>query len=106
MEVHALLANSEVSVIEFLGNRVEATVVVEIDERALAILRLIENRRFLELPSQISELVVMPYLLEAQFLALLLIPGEVEVQAAGILAAVALCLAYPAALQLRGVARL
>ena len=61
------------------GNGIEANVVVEVDERTLLVLQLIQRWGLLEVSTQVSELVVMPNLLKSKLLALLLVPSEVEV---------------------------
>ena len=66
MKVHTLLADGEISVVQLLRDRIEAGVVVEVDERSLAVLQLVERGRLLELAAQVGELVVMPDLLQAQ----------------------------------------
>ena len=83
MEVHALLTDRQIPRLQLLRDGIQAGVVIEVDERSLAVLQLVEGGRLLKLAAQIGELVVVPNLLQAKLLALLLVPGEVEVQAAG-----------------------
>ena len=70
MEVHTLLANRQIAGLQLLRYGVQAGVVIEVDERAFAILQLIQRRRLLKLTAQVGELVVMPYLLQAKLFTL------------------------------------
>jgi hypothetical protein len=48
LELNALLADGEIAVVNGFRDGVEAVVVVEVDERPLAILQLVECRGFLK----------------------------------------------------------
>ena len=85
-----MLANGEIAVVQLLRHRVQAGVVIEVDERALLVLHLVQRRGLLELAAQVGEFVISPNLLQSKRFPLLLVPAVVEVQAAGILAAVRL----------------
>ena len=104
MEVHTLLADRQIARLQLLRYGVQAGVVVEVDERSLPVLQLVERRRLLKLAAQVGELVVMPYLLQAKLFALLLVPGEIEVQTARILTAIGLRL-WPLPTSTRQLAR-
>ncbi len=84
MELNLLLTDGEIAALQLLRHCVQSVVVVKVDERGLLVLHLIQSRGLLKLPTQISELVIAPYLLNAERCALLLIPGVVEVQRRGV----------------------
>ena len=92
MEFDLLLADGQIPVLQLLRHGVKPTVEIEVDERAFAVFQLVERGRLLELAAQVGELVVAPDLLESEFFSLALVPDEVEVQRAGIFAAVLLSL--------------
>ncbi len=71
MKLHLLLADGEIAVLQLLRHGVEAIVEIEVDERAFAVLQLVEGGRLLELAAQIGELVVAPDLLQPKLFALL-----------------------------------
>ena len=71
MEVHALLANRQITRLQLLRYGVQPAVVVEVDERPLAVFQFVERRRLLKPTTQVGELVVMPYLLQTKLFALL-----------------------------------
>ena len=82
MELNLLLANGEIAALQLLRHRVQPVVVVEVDERGLLVLHLIQSRGLLKLPTQVGELVIAPNLLNAKRRALFLIPGVIEVKRA------------------------
>jgi hypothetical protein len=86
VKLDLLFADSEVAVVQLLRHGVKAIAEIEIDERTLLVLDLIQRGRFLELATQVGELVVAPYLLKAKSFSLRLIPCVVEMEVAGILA--------------------
>jgi hypothetical protein len=92
VKLDLLLTDGEIAVVQLLRHGVQAIAEVEVDERALLVLDFIQGRRFLELTTQVGELVVAPYLLKAKRFALRLIPGVIEVEIARILAPVLLSL--------------
>ena len=51
LELDALLADGEIAVIDSLRDRVEAIVVVEVYERAFAVLQLIQRWSLFEMPA-------------------------------------------------------
>ena len=70
MEVHALLADRQITRLQLLRYGVQAGVVVEVDERSLTVFQFIQRRRLLEHTAQVGELVVVPYLLQPKLFAL------------------------------------
>jgi hypothetical protein len=92
VKLDLLFTDGEIAVVQLLGHGVKAIAEIEVDERTLLVLHLIERRSLLELAAQVGELVVAPYLLKAKGFALRLIPGVIEVEIARILAPVLLSL--------------
>lgn len=80
MEFNFLLADCEIPALQLLGHGVKPVAEIEVDERALFILQLIESRCFLEYTAQVGELVVSPDLLEPEFFGFLLVPCVIEMQ--------------------------
>jgi len=60
MEFNLLLADGQIPVLQLLRHGVKPTVEIEVDERAFAVLQLVERGRFLELATQVGELFVAP----------------------------------------------
>ena len=90
LEINPLLADGEVALQHGLVHGVEAVVVAPVDEASLPIFQLVEDRRFLELAAQVGELVIAPDFLKSQPIGLFAVPCVIEVELAGILAAIAL----------------
>ena len=95
MEFNLLFTDSEIAVVQLLRHGVKPGVEIEVDERGFFVLHLIECGCLLKLAAQIGELVVAPNFLESKRLALSLVPRVVEVESAGILAAILLRLLFP-----------
>jgi hypothetical protein len=88
MKIDFLFPDLQIAVIQLLRHRVQAIIEIEVDEGRLLVLHLIQGWCLLELPTEIGELVIPPNLFEAEFLGLRLVPHVIEVERAGILAAV------------------
>ena len=63
LELDTLFADGEISVRNRLGDRVKSIVEIEIDETSLSVFQLVESGGFLEVATQIGELVIAPHLL-------------------------------------------
>ena len=66
MELNLGFADRYVPVLEELGDGIESVGEIEVDERTLAVLQLVDDRRFFELALEIGELTVIPDLPEAE----------------------------------------
>src|SRR6185312_2344630 len=88
VKLYLLLADGERAVVQLLRHGVQAVREIEVDERRLFVLYLVESGRLLKLAAQIRELFITPYFLQATLFAFGVVPGVVKVQCAGILAAV------------------
>ena len=92
LELDTLFADGEISIQNGLGDCVKSIVEIEIDQTSLPVFQLVQSRGFLEVTTEIGELVIPPYLLEAKLIPLLLVPGVVKVELSGIFAAILLSL--------------
>src|SRR6185437_16116118 len=78
VKLHLLLADGEITVIEFFGNRIKSIAEIKVDKGWFLVLHFVQSGRLLKLPAQIRELVIAPYRLQAKLFALRLVPGVVE----------------------------
>src|SRR5665213_2414842 len=70
VELDLLLTDGEIAVVQLLRHRIQAIREIEVDERWLFVLHLVQRRRFLKLPAQVGELVIAPFLRRPNSLAL------------------------------------
>ena len=78
MKLDLLLADREIAVVKLFRNGIKTVAVVEVDQRALLVLQLIERWGFLKLSTQVCKFVITPYLLKAESLALFFVPCVIK----------------------------